>query len=138
MNNLVCMPQNLILQSLPLAAEVYKFGMFSLELVSSRQKREESETDVKGLAEWTRMHYPKNLRNVVDEKMKLNSTSYDQLKQVIGIGLTCTEPSAEHLPRISQISTMLRKTYTSSSDQLPGTSRRENHEIREQESVQSV
>lgn len=92
-----------------MVADIYKFGLFLLELVTNKRPHEAFERGEMGFLDWVSMHYPGHEKKVIDEKMKLTSTTYKQIKQTIDIGLACTDLSAGHLPTISHIYCSLHK-----------------------------
>ncbi|XXG68563.1 hypothetical protein AAC387_Pa06g1620 [Persea americana] len=62
-----------------------KFGVFLLELVSNRSPHEGFETGDTGFVEWIKIHYPRHIRKVIDERMKTTIITFVQVKQTIGI-----------------------------------------------------
>lgn len=92
-----------------LVADIYKFGLFLLELVTNKHPQERFERGEMDFLDWVNKHYPGHERKVIDGKMKLTSTTYKQIKQTIDIGLACTDLSAGHMPTISRIYSSLRK-----------------------------
>lgn len=96
-----------------LTSEIYKFGVFLLELVVNRMSGDEFESGELGFIDHIRMHYPGNLRKLIDERMKMTENSIDQVKQVIGIGLMCTDQSSNHQLHLAQISDMIITAYES-------------------------
>ncbi|KAK1280100.1 L-type lectin-domain containing receptor kinase S.1 [Acorus gramineus] len=87
--------------------KVYKFGVLLLELVANRRPQEEFERGETEFVEWMRMHYPENVREVIDGAMKRPSRGYNQVVQAIGIGLSCTDIEAGGAPGISQVHDMV-------------------------------
>lgn len=91
-----------------LTPEIYKFGVFLLELIVNKMSSDhELESGEQGFIDHIRMHYPGNIRKLIDEKMKVTENSIDQVKQVIGIGLMCTDQSSNHQLHLSQICDMI-------------------------------
>ncbi|XP_073004013.1 putative G-type lectin S-receptor-like serine/threonine-protein kinase At1g61610 [Typha latifolia] len=93
--------------------KVYNFGLLLLELVANRSPGEGFERGESGFLQWMRMQCQGHaLRKVIDEKMALTATSYEQIKQMVEIGLACTDVSADHMtPTINDISRLLHKIY---------------------------
>ncbi|XP_058073265.1 leucine-rich repeat receptor protein kinase MSP1 [Magnolia sinica] len=73
--------------------KVYRLGMFLLELVANRRPREDFERGDMGFIEWMRLHYPGEVRKVMDGWMKKTSTTSDQAKRAIAG--TRIQPSAQ-------------------------------------------
>jgi hypothetical protein len=65
-----------------LTSEIYKFGVFLLELIVNKMSSDhELESGEQGFIDHIRMHYPGNIRKLIDEKMKVTENSIDQVKQ---------------------------------------------------------
>jgi len=66
--------------------------------------------------EYIRVHYPDNLERVIDEKMKIEGRTFDQVKQAITLGLMCTDiiPPLKQ-PSLTQIYDLVSSLYESSS-----------------------
>ncbi|KAH0452807.1 hypothetical protein IEQ34_017131 [Dendrobium chrysotoxum] len=94
-----------------LVPEIYKFGVFLLQLISNRHLRKEFEGSESRFVDWIATHQYEKLRNVIDENMKLSATAHEQARQAIEIGLICTDLSTDKMLTISQISSMLRIVY---------------------------
>ena len=94
-------------------SEIHKFGVFLLENVVSSRLSDESKSGEVGFIDHIRKHYPGNLREVIDERMKMTENSFDQAKQLIRLGLTCTDQSSSHHPHLSQIADIITRAYES-------------------------
>ncbi|KAK2658146.1 hypothetical protein Ddye_004679 [Dipteronia dyeriana] len=92
---------------------IYKFGLFLLEMMANRRPSEEFEQGEAGFIEYIRMHYPGNLRTVIDERMKLTQNTFDRAKLGIGLGLMCTDQKAGKIPSLDEIYHMIVKVYRS-------------------------
>lgn len=88
---------------------IYKLGVFLLEIIANRRPQEEFETGEAGFIEYIRMHYPGNVQKVMDEKMKLTESTFDQAKQAIGLGLMCTDKSSNRRLNFDQIFDIISK-----------------------------
>ncbi|KAF3450207.1 hypothetical protein FNV43_RR06287 [Rhamnella rubrinervis] len=77
--------------------KIYKLGVFLLEIISNRRPQEEFEKGETGFIEHVRTHYPGNIQNLMDEKMKMTEVTFDQAKRAIGLGLMCTDQSNQQL-----------------------------------------
>ncbi|PKU80251.1 putative leucine-rich repeat receptor-like serine/threonine-protein kinase At2g24130 [Dendrobium catenatum] len=91
--------------------EIYKFGVFLLQLIANKHLREEFEGSESRFVDWIAMHQHEKLRNIIDENMKLSATAHEQARQAIEIGLICTDLSTEKMLTVNQISSMLRVVY---------------------------
>lgn len=85
-----------------------------LELASNRSPHEGFERGDTGFVEWMKIHYPRHVRKVIDERMKTTIITFVQVKQTIGIGLMCTNVSNNQQPSLHQISKMINRVYQSS------------------------
>lgn len=94
-------------------SEIYKLGVFLLEIIANKRLEEEFEVGESGLIEYIRMHYPGNLQKVMDEKMKLTENAFDQAKQVIGLGLMCTDQTSNQQLSLRQIFDIISRAYES-------------------------
>ncbi|KAK4858740.1 hypothetical protein QYF36_021261 [Acer negundo] len=93
---------------------IYKFGLLLLEMIATnRRPSEEFERGEASFIECIRMHYPGNLRVVIDERMKLTENTFDQAKLGIGLGLMCTDQKAGKIPSLDEIYHMIVKVYRS-------------------------
>ncbi|XP_077247672.1 leucine-rich repeat protein kinase family protein [Tasmannia lanceolata] len=114
--------------------KVYKFGVFLLEMVANKRPRQEFERGETGFVEWMRLHYPTHVQKVMDERLKSTSNTHEQVKQmeqvkqVIGIGLACTDISTNRQPTIAQISDMINGVHESSLVSASPTHHRANEE----------
>ncbi|KAF8412769.1 hypothetical protein HHK36_000739 [Tetracentron sinense] len=93
---------------------VYRFGLFLLELVANRRPQEEFEKGEMGFLEWIKMHYPRNVEKVMDDRMKKKGIAFEQATQGIGLALMCTDLSSGSQPSLFQISDMITRIYESS------------------------
>ncbi|XP_062162019.1 protein NSP-INTERACTING KINASE 2 [Alnus glutinosa] len=93
--------------------KIYNFGVFLLELVVNRMSGDGFDSGELGFIDHIRMHYPENLRKLIDERMKMTDNSIDQVKEVVGIGLMCTDQSNSHQLHMGQISDMIIRAYES-------------------------
>ncbi|POO03284.1 hypothetical protein TorRG33x02_013450 [Trema orientale] len=91
---------------------MYKLGVFLLEIIANKRLQEDFEEET-GLIEYIRMHYPGNLQKAMDEKMKLTENASDQAKQVIGLGLMCTDQTSNRQLSLRQVFDVLSKAYES-------------------------
>ncbi|KAL3537961.1 hypothetical protein ACH5RR_001327 [Cinchona calisaya] len=90
--------------------KVHKFGMFILEMVSNMRPMKDFDGAEAGFLHWIRLHYPDNLQKLIDERMKKKELVIDQAKEVIELGLLCTDLSGAHeQPSWDQISYVLSK-----------------------------
>jgi hypothetical protein len=97
-----------------LTSEINNFGVFLLELVVNRMSGDGFDSGELGFnIDHIRMHYPENLRKLIDERMKMTDNSIDQVKEVVGIGLMCTDQSNSHQLHMGQISDMIIRAYES-------------------------
>ncbi|KAG8385175.1 hypothetical protein BUALT_Bualt03G0014600 [Buddleja alternifolia] len=78
--------------------KMYKFGVFILEIVTTRRAVEELEKDDTSFLEWVKLHYPENLENVIDERMKKNADIVSHAVEVVKFGLMCTDLSNSRQP----------------------------------------
>ncbi|KAL5577826.1 hypothetical protein UlMin_019525 [Ulmus minor] len=92
---------------------IYKLGLFLLEVIAKRRPYEEFENGEAGFIEYIRRHYPGNLQKVMDEKMKLTENGFDQAKQTIRLGLLCTDQSSNTQLRLIQILDILTRACES-------------------------
>ncbi|KAH7860458.1 hypothetical protein Vadar_013665 [Vaccinium darrowii] len=92
--------------------KVYKFGVLLLEMVTNRSPGEEFERGEAGFIEWVRMHFPKNVCSLIDEKKRTEHT-LDQATRAIELGLMCTDMSRAMQPRLDQIFENLTAIYNS-------------------------
>ncbi|XP_022720778.1 probable LRR receptor-like serine/threonine-protein kinase At2g23950 [Durio zibethinus] len=93
--------------------KIYRFGVFLLEMMTNGRLGKEFEGSEAGFFEYVKTQYPGNLLKVIDERMKLTENTFDQAKQAIGIGLTCTDHSTNRHLRLGQISNMITRIYES-------------------------
>ncbi|PON61864.1 Tyrosine-protein kinase [Parasponia andersonii] len=92
--------------------KIYKLGVFLLEIIANKRLQKDFEEET-GLIEYIRMHYPGNLQKAMDEKMKLTENAFDQAKQVIGLGLMCTDQTSNRQLSLRQVFDVLSKAYES-------------------------
>lgn len=78
--------------------EIYKFGVFILEMVSNRRPLEDFERGETGFVEWVKIHYPDNLENVIDKRMKRTGHIVREATDAIEMGLMCTDLSSSNQP----------------------------------------
>lgn len=84
--------------------------MFILEIVSNMRPMEEVNGAEAGFLQWFRLHYPHDLQKLIDERMKKKELVIDQAKEVIELGLLCTDLSCVHeQPSWDQISYVLSR-----------------------------
>ncbi|XP_042942742.1 probable serine/threonine-protein kinase At1g01540 [Carya illinoinensis] len=95
--------------------KIYEFGLFLLEiLVNKIPSDHEFQSGENGFIDHVRMHYPRNLRKVIDEKIKMTERIFDQAEKVIGLGLMCTDQSGSHHHlQLDQISDIITRAYES-------------------------
>ncbi|KAH7837542.1 hypothetical protein Vadar_015007 [Vaccinium darrowii] len=93
--------------------KAYKFGVLLLEMVTNRSPRKEFERGEAGFVEWVRMHFPKNVCSLIDEKKKRTEHTLDQATRSIELGLMCTDMSRGMQPRLDQIFEKLTAIYNS-------------------------
>ncbi|XP_041025350.1 probable leucine-rich repeat receptor-like protein kinase At1g35710 [Juglans microcarpa x Juglans regia] len=95
--------------------KIYEFGLFLLEiLVNKIPSDHEFQSGENGFIDHVRMHYPRNLQKVIDEKIKMTERIFDQAKKVIGLGLMCTDQSGSHHHlQLGQISDIITRAYES-------------------------
>ncbi|KAL2494014.1 Leucine-rich repeat protein kinase family protein [Forsythia ovata] len=87
--------------------KIYKFGVFILEMVSNRRPLEDFERGETSFVEWVKMHYPDNLENVIDKKMRRTEHIVREATDAIGLGLMCTDLSSGNQPTWDQLSNMV-------------------------------
>ncbi|KAA8514783.1 hypothetical protein F0562_017962 [Nyssa sinensis] len=92
---------------------IYRFGVFLLEMVANRRPREEFERGEAGFVEWVRMHYPENMQKVMDERMKKARHMVDQATELITLGLMCVDVSRGRQQSLGQISKTISRIYKS-------------------------
>ncbi|KAJ9163175.1 hypothetical protein P3X46_022873 [Hevea brasiliensis] len=92
---------------------IYKFGVFLLEIITNRRPQEEFERGEAGFIEYIRMSYPGNLCNVFDSRMQLSENMFDQARHGIALGLMCTDQSTSKYPSLNQILNMIIRVYES-------------------------
>ncbi|WCJ20137.1 Leucine-rich repeat protein kinase family protein [Euphorbia peplus] len=92
---------------------IYKFGVFLLEMITNRRPQEEFERGEAGFIEYIRMTSSGNPQNVIDARMKLPESMLDQVKHGIDLGLMCTDESTSKLPSLDQIFNMVGRAYKS-------------------------
>ncbi|XP_062096137.1 probable serine/threonine-protein kinase At1g01540 [Humulus lupulus] len=93
--------------------KIYKLGEFLLEIIVNKKLLEEFEGGETGLIDHIRMHYPGNLHKVLDEKMKLTENAFDQAKQIIGLGLMCTDQTSYKQLSLKQVFDIISRAYES-------------------------
>ncbi|KAL6991888.1 hypothetical protein U1Q18_009999 [Sarracenia purpurea var. burkii] len=93
--------------------KVYKFGVLLLEMVSNQRPQETFERGEAGFVEWVRMHFPKNVENLIDEKMRKTEQTLNQAMQTINLGLMCTDLSRERQPSLDQVLEAITIIYNS-------------------------
>ncbi|XP_059667573.1 leucine-rich repeat receptor-like serine/threonine-protein kinase BAM3 [Cornus florida] len=91
--------------------KIYKFGVFSMEMVVNRRPRDEFERGEAGFVEWVRMQHAGSVLNLIDERMKKTGHTIDQATEVIGLGLMCTDISSGRQPSLGHISKMITRIY---------------------------
>ncbi|KAI3455892.1 hypothetical protein Pfo_012555 [Paulownia fortunei] len=87
--------------------KTYKFGMFMLEIVTNRRPVEEFDKNKTGFVEWVKSHYPENLENVIDKRMKKTADIVSEAAEVIEFGLMCTDLSSSRQPSWDKICDLL-------------------------------
>ncbi|CAI9783502.1 unnamed protein product [Fraxinus pennsylvanica] len=87
--------------------KIYKFGVFILEMVSNRRPLEDFERGEAGFVEWVKMHYPDNLENVIDKRIKRTGHIVHEATDAIGLGLMCTDLSSGNQPSWDHLSNMV-------------------------------
>ncbi|ESQ55311.1 hypothetical protein EUTSA_v10027352mg [Eutrema salsugineum] len=93
------------------STNIFKFGLFLLEMITNLRPDEEQEDSERRYLEYIRVHYPDNLGRVIDEKMKLEDRSMEQVKQAITLGLMCTDKPPLKQPSLTQIYDMVVSLY---------------------------
>ncbi|KAL4187224.1 hypothetical protein AMTRI_Chr09g17860 [Amborella trichopoda] len=93
--------------------KVYKYGALVLELITNKRAREGFGRGEAEFVEWVRMPYPSQVRKVMDEGIKKTGTTCEQVGQVVGIALMCTDPSPDRRPGLAQMVGMITGIYES-------------------------
>lgn len=84
------------------SAEIYRFGMFLLEMVTNRRET--------GFREWVRLHYPENVENLIDTRMKKTEEIVSEASEIIELGLICTDSSSRKQPSWDRVCDILSNT----------------------------
>ncbi|CAI9087954.1 OLC1v1022162C1 [Oldenlandia corymbosa var. corymbosa] len=94
---------------------IYKFGVFLLEMVSNRRPNlQEFESGEIGFLRYIKVHYPQDLHVLIDERMKKTEVVTKQAKELIKLGLLCSDLSGVRAqPGWDQISHVLSKNSSS-------------------------
>ncbi|XP_058218956.1 probable LRR receptor-like serine/threonine-protein kinase At1g56140 isoform X5 [Rhododendron vialii] len=102
-------------------ADVYGFGVVALEIVSGRQNSDSSlEEEKTCLLEWA-WHLHESNHTVQLADANLSEFNEEEVKQVIGVALLCTQASPQLRPSMSRAVAMLSGDIEVSSDILrPG------------------
>lgn len=91
--------------------------MFVLEMVTNRRPDEEFEKNETGFVEWVKLHYPENLENVIDKRMKKTIDILSEAAEIIEFGLMCTDLSSRRQPSWDKICDLLSNiSSTATSD----------------------
>ncbi|KAG7621213.1 Protein kinase domain [Arabidopsis suecica] len=99
-----------------LSTNIFNFGLFFVEMITNLRPDLGQEDSERRYLEYIRVHYPDNLERVIDEKMKIEGRTFDQVKQAITLGLMCTDiiPPLKQ-PSLTQIYDLVSSLYESSS-----------------------
>lgn len=104
---------NCIINTSSYSLEIYKLGVFLLEIIANRRPHEEFEGGEAGFIEYVRMHYPANLQKAIDEKMKLTENGFEQAKQVMKLGIMCTDRTSNRQQSLKEVFNILSRAYKS-------------------------
>lgn len=85
-----------------------------MEMITNLRPDMEQEDSERRYLEYIRVHYPDNLERVIDEKMKIDERTFDQVKQAITLGLMCTDKPPLKQPSLTQIYDLVSSLYESS------------------------
>ncbi|KAH6758872.1 hypothetical protein C2S51_019107 [Perilla frutescens var. frutescens] len=66
----------------------FAFGVLLLEIVTSRRWNEG------GFVEWVKLHFPGNLENLIDSRMKKTAEMVSEAAEMVELGLVCTDLSS--------------------------------------------
>ncbi|KAG2242727.1 hypothetical protein Bca52824_095430 [Brassica carinata] len=97
------------------STNIFTFGLFLLEMITSLKPDEVQEDSAMRYLEYIRVHCPGNVERVVDEKMKIEERTLEKVKEAITLGLMCTDGTPLKQQSFTQIYDMVVSLYESSS-----------------------
>ncbi|KAJ4867613.1 Leucine-rich repeat protein kinase family protein [Raphanus sativus] len=97
------------------STNIFKFGLFLLEMITNLKPNEEQEDSERRYLEYIRVHCPDNVERVVDKKMKIEERTLEKVKEAITLGLMCTDKAPLKQPNFTQVYDMVVSLHESSS-----------------------
>ncbi|KAF8028831.1 hypothetical protein BT93_E1482 [Corymbia citriodora subsp. variegata] len=92
----------------------HKFGVLLLEMITDRGKMGDVEAGKAGFIEHIRTSFTANWQNLLDERIMIASTTMEQARQAIEIGLACIDHSANEQLNMDWIRHILLRIYRAS------------------------
>ncbi|RZC12155.1 Receptor-like serine/threonine-protein kinase ALE2 [Glycine soja] len=94
--------------------KIHGFGVFLLEMILSRKVQEEFDGGDAGFIRFMRTLNLADLKQMIDERMKVTETIFHQVKQALSLGLMCIDQSNSDKPSLAMIFNTIARAYKAS------------------------